>query len=292
MKKLFVVLLLLTLNISLASNTILAIVNNKVITTESFQNQLNIANSVDKKLELLTQQIDISLQINMVKKLGIEPKNEEINGALIQLAINNSISLEEIKSHPQYVLFVQQIIETLSLIKLEQLITKDFKPEYSAEELLVNCSIKNSTGTKQIKIAQIIISEILDSDSSKKEQRNAVIRFLEKLSKHISKGASFEAFAKLHSQHLSYYNGGLSEWMFVNAPNIDMFDSLQEGEVSNIYETDEGWAIAIKVDERYVDSDLEKCKEKIIYLKAQKFYADWLKDLRDAAYIKIYSDKL
>ncbi len=292
MKKLFVVLLLLTLNISLASNTILAIVNNKVITTESFQNQLNIANSVDKKLELLTQQIDISLQIDMVKKLGIEPKNEEINGALIQLAINNSISLEEIKSHPQYVLFVQQIIETLSLIKLEQLITKDFKPEYSAEELLVNCSIKNSTGTKQIKIAQIIISEILDSDSSKKEQKNAVIRFLEKLSKHISKGASFEAFAKLHSQHPSYYNGGLSEWMFVNTPNIEMFDSLQDGEVSNIYETDEGWAIAIKVDERYVDSDLEKCKEKIIYLKAQKFYADWLKDLRDAAYIKIYSDKL
>ena len=36
----------------------------------------------------------------------------------------------------------------------------------------MNCSIKNSTGTKQIKIAQIIISEILDSDSSKKEQRN------------------------------------------------------------------------------------------------------------------------
>ena len=292
MKKLFVVLLLLTLNISLASNTILAIVNNEVITTGSFQNQLNIANTFDQKLELLTQQIDISLQIYMVKKFGIEPKNEEINGALIQLAINNSISLEEIKSHPQYVLFVQQIIETLSLIKLEQLITKDFKPEYSAEELLVNCSIKNSTGTKQIKIAQIIISEILDSDSSKKEQRNAVIRFLEKLSKHISKGASFEAFAKLHSQHPSYYNGGLSEWMFVNTPNIEMFDSLQDGEVSNIYETDEGWAIAIKVDERYVDSDLEKCKEKIIYLKTQKFYADWLKDLRDAAYIKIYSDKL
>ena len=166
MKKLFVVLLFFTLNISLASNTILAIVNNKVITTESFQNQLNIANTFDQKIELLNQQIDILLQIDMVKKLGIEPKNEEINGALIQLAINNSISLEEIKSHPQYILFVQQIIETLSLIKLEQLITKDFKPEYSAEEFLVNCSIENSTQTKQIKIAQIIISEILDSDSS------------------------------------------------------------------------------------------------------------------------------
>ena len=85
---------------------------------------------------------------------------------------------------------------------------------------------------------------------------------------------------------------GLSEWLFVNTPNIEMFDSLQDGGVSDIYETNEGWAIAIKVNERYVNSDLEKCKEKIIYLKAQKFYADWLKDLRDAAYIKIYSDKL
>ena len=292
MKKLFVVLLLLTLNISLASNTILAIVNNKVITTESFQNQLNIANTFDQKMELLSQQIDISLQIDMIKKLGIEPKNEEINGALIQLAINNSISLEEIKSHPQYALFVQQIIETLSVIKLEQFITKDFKSEYSAEEFLVNCSIENSTQTKQIKIAQIIISEILDSDSSIKEQKNAVISLLEKLSKHISKGASFEAFAKLHSQHPSYYNGGLSEWMFVNTPNIEMFDSLQNDEVSKIYETDGGWAIATKIDERYVDLDLEKCKKKVIYLQAQKFYADWLGGLRHSAYIKIYSDKL
>ena len=136
MKKLFVVLLLLTLNISLASNTILAIVNNEVITTESFQNQLNIVNTFDQKMDLLSQQIDISLQIETVKKLGIEPQNEEINGALIQLAINNSISLEEIKSHPQYMLFVQQIIETLSLIKLEQFITKDFEPELSEKGLI------------------------------------------------------------------------------------------------------------------------------------------------------------
>ena len=110
MKKLFVVLLLLTLNISLASNTILAIVNNKAITTESFQNQLNIANTFDQKIELLSQQIDITLQIDMIKKLGIEPENEEINGALIQLARNNNITLGELKSHPQFTLFVEQII--------------------------------------------------------------------------------------------------------------------------------------------------------------------------------------
>ena len=53
-----------------------------------------------------------------------------------------------------------------------------------------------------------------------------------------------------------------------------------------------GWAIAIKVDERYVDTNLENCKEQNTYLKAQNFYLNWLKDLRNAAYIEIYTDKL
>jgi len=175
---------------------------------------------------------------------------------------------------------------------LEQFITKDFKPELSENEILLNCSTGNFTGIKQIKIAQIIISEILDSPSSKSEQKNAVTAFLEKLSRHISKGASFEAFAKMHSQHPSYYNGGLSEWFFVNTSNIEMFDSLQDGEISKIYETEGGWAIAIKVGERYIDPDIENCKEQIKSQKSQKFYSHWLKELRDSAYIEIYTDKL
>ena len=292
MKNLLVVLLLLTLSISLASNTIIAIVNNQVITTESFQNQLKIASSFDEKITLLNQQIDISLQIDMVKKFGIEPNDEEVNGALIQLARSNNISLSELKSHPQFTIFVEQIIETLSLIKLEKFITKEFKPELSENEFLQNCSIEKSAGVKQIKIAQIIVSEILDSNSSKSDQKNAVVGFLEKLSKHISKGASFETFAKLHSQHPSYYNGGLSDWLFVNTPNIEIFDSLQDSEVSKIYETDGGWAIAIKVDERYIDPDKENCKEQIKSQKSQKYYSEWLNELRESAYIEIYADKL
>ena len=59
--------------------------------------------------------------------------------------------------------------------------------------------------------------------------------------------------------------------MFVKNPTIVMLDALQDGEVSKIYLTDMGWAIAIKVDERYVDSELENCKEKIIYQKNRFF---------------------
>ena len=292
MRRFFLLLLLFSVNISIADNTIVAIVNEDVITLDSIEWQLNVASSYNEKIDIVNRQIDLLLQLNIVNELGIEPENEEINGALIQLAQNNRISLSELKSHPQFTLFVEQIIETLSVIKLEQFITKDFKPELSENEILQNCSIEKSTGVKQIKIAQIIISEILDSDSSKSEQKNAVVGFLEKLSKHITKGASFEALAKLHSQHPSYYNGGLSEWLNVNTPNIEMFDSLEDGEVSKIYETDGAWAIAMKVDERYINPDIESCKQQIKNQKSQTYYLQWLKELRDSAYIEIYTDKL
>ena len=71
-----------------------------------------------------------------------------------------------------------------------------------------------------------------------------------------------------------------------------MIDLLEDGEVSTIYSTNAGWAIAIKVDERYIDANLENCKEKIIYQQAQRVYSNWLQGLRDSAYIEIFTDKL
>ena len=292
MRRFFLLLLLFSVNISNAANSVVAVVNENVITFDSIEWQFNVASSHDEKMDIISQQVDLLLQLDVAKKLGIEPENEEIEGALMQLARNSNVSLIELKSHPQFTIFAEQIIGTLSAIKLEQYITKDFKFELSENEILQNCNTENSTGVKQIKIAQIIISEILDPDSSKIKQKNAVIEFLKKLSKHISKGASFEAFAKLHSQHPSYYNGGLSEWLFIDTPNIEMFDSLKEGAVSKIYETDGGWAIAIKAEERYIDPDIESCKKQIKKRKSNKYYSKWLKDLRESAYIEIYTDKL
>ena len=53
-----------------------------------------------------------------------------------------------------------------------------------------------------------------------------------------------------------------------------------------------GWAIAIKADEQYIDSNLEACKQQIINNKATQYYLDWVQDLRGSAYIEIFSDKL
>jgi peptidyl-prolyl cis-trans isomerase SurA len=292
MKRVSALILLFQLGTCFAANTIIAIVNEDVITLQSIEQQLNDANSFNEKIDIVEQQIEIALQMSKVRELGLSPSQGDINGVLNQLAVDNNISMDQLKSYPQFPSLIQQITDRLSILGLHQYITKDLSIELSEDEINNCTSNINDKDTKQIRIAQIIISEVDNSDLNIYNQEQAIRNFLKKLSDHISKGASFDAFAKLHSQHPSYVNGGLTDWIFVNNPTIEILDLLEDGEVSKIYSTDVGWAIAIKVDERYVDSNLENCKEKIVYQKTQQFYINWLKDLRDSAYIEIYTDKL
>jgi len=292
MKRVSALILLFQLGICFAANTIIATVNEEVITLQSIEQQLNYASSLNEKIEIVEQQIDFALQISKVRELSLNPSQSDINGVLTQLTYDNNISMEQLRSYPQFPSLIQQITNRLSILNLQQYITKDLNFDLSENEINNCTSNTNDKDTKQIRIAQIIISEVENSDINSDNQEQAVRNFLKKLSDHIIKGASFDAFAKLHSQHSSYANGGLSDWMFVNNSTVEMFDSLQDGEISKIYRTDIGWAIAIKVDERYVNTEVENCKEKIIYQKAQQFYSNWLNNLKDSAYIKIYTDKL
>ena len=292
MRRVSALILLFQLGVCFASNSIIAIVNDEAITLQSIEQKLDYTSSLNEKIDIVEQQIDFVLQISKVRELSLNPSQGDINGVLTQLSHDNNISMEQLRSYAQFPSLIQQITNRLSILGLQQYITKDLSIELSENEINNCISNINDKDTKQIRIAQIIISEVENSDVNIGNQKQAIRNFLKKLSDHITKGASFDAFAKLHSQHPSYVNGGLSDWMFVNNPTIEMFDSLQDNEVSKIYATDIGLAIAIKIDERYTNLDLENCKEKIVYQKAEQFYSDWLKDLRDSAYIEIYTDKL
>ena len=293
MKRVLALFLSLQIGLCIAGNSIIAIVDEDVITLQTIELKLKQSKTFDEKIAIIEQQIENTLQLRKAVELGLNPSQKDINGALIQLAKNNNVSIEQLQSYPQFPSLIQDITNRLSILNLQKFITKDLNFKLSDDEIKKNC-ISNSSvkDSKQIKIAQIIISQVKNSDLNSEIQEKVVKNFLTKLSDHITKGASFNAFAKLHSQHPSYVNGGLSDWMFVNNPTVEMLDTLQDGEVSKIYLTDMGWAIAIKVDERYINTNLENCKENIIYQKAQQFYSNWLKDLRNSAYIEIYTDKL
>ena len=296
MRSLLALIFFLNFGTCFAENTILAVVDNEVVTLNSVEQKFNIANSNEEKIAIIKNRIDTILQLTKVSEFNISPSQSDINQALIQLANINEISIEQLNSYPEISLLTREVTEKLSIINLQRFITKDLILNLSTNELIDNCPpIDNDIKIKQIKIAQIIISEIDNSDNSDNSPNSkdkAIKEFLKKLSKHITKGASFESFAKLHSQHPSYSNGGLSDWITVNNPTTEMLDLLKDGEVSKIYSNNIGLAIAIKVDERFIIDNLEKCKEKLTYLNAKQFYLNWLKELRDNADIEIYINNL
>jgi len=287
MKRALTLLLIFCSGLVYTENTIIAIVNNDIISLKAIESKILNANASEYKVDIVNHRIDNILQLQQAKELNVEATQNDVNLTLLDIAKNNNITIEQLRSYPEFLSLKIEVSEKITILNLQRLITKDIN--ISEEEILNTCNKEdNGKGIKQIKIAQIIISELSDQS----DQEFVIKAFLKKLSEHISKGASFIAFAKLHSQHSSYLNGGETDWIEVDNPTVKMLDSLKENEVSKIYLTDFGFAIGIKLAERFVSSELKQCKEKLTYLNAEKFYSSWVKELRDKAYIKIYYDAL
>jgi len=286
MKRVLALLFILSISPVFAENSIIAVVNNSVVTYNSLELLLIDANSKNQKVDIINQRINYILQLEKVKELRIEASLNDVNSALVEISKSSNISLEQLQSYPEFSSLEIEIYEKVSILNLQRYITKDVTIDEN--EAINICSKDTSNRIKQIKIAQIIISEI----ETPNDQDAVIQKFLKKLSKHISKGASFEAFAKLHSQHSSYLNGGITDWIEVDNPTVAMLDLLKDNQVSKIYLTDFGFAIGIKLEERFVSSNLKQCKDKLIYLKAEKFYSNWVNELREQAFIQIYHDAL
>ena len=273
-------------------NSIVASVNEKIITSQSIQLKLDKSNTFDEKLIILNEKIDLVLQKELIDKMSLNASVQEIKDALEHIANKNDLSLNQITQLPSYQSIFLDISNTLSIMNLKNSITKDLKFITTNEELNIHCSNKDKNQLiKQIKIAEIIISSTGNSELNKDQDKD-IKKFLLKLSDHIIKGASFQTIAKLHSQDPGYFNGGLSGWKNINNATLMEIDKLQKNEVSKIFKGNNGWTIATKINERYIDANLEECKKELNTLKAEKYYLSYLKNYRDEAEIKIFIDEL
>ena len=288
---LFIIINVLFIHFAFASNTILAVVNGIPISSLSIKSELLNAKSNKEKTNILLTRIDYTLQLEKINEFNLKTNTKDLENKLSEIAKNNNITLIELKTFDGFQNIEREVSEKLSILNLQRFITKDLK--VSEEQIYKACSDNNSIkDQKQIKIAQIIISEINEKISNLDKKNLLIKKFLNKLASHITKGASFEAFAKLHSQHPSYQNGGITDWLSVKGPTLEMLDLLNNKQVSEVYTTNFGLAIAIKVDERFISSKLKECKERVIYEHAEMYYSDWLTNLREESNIEIYYDKL
>ena len=295
MKYAFLFLLLLasiTVSGESYNNRIVAVINTSILTSNSIQSELKNSPTLNEKIQVVNNSINQILQQELIKKFDLSPSQYEIEEALIYISKKNNISLNELKKNINFTFILNDINKNLSIFHLKNFITKDIKFNITSDEVADYCKNIENILIKQIKIAELVISRIPDSNSHESKLNSRIKDFLYKLSKHITKGASFIDLAKLHSQDSTYFNGGISDWKNIDTPLMFEIDNLQKNQVSEIYKRGDSWAIAIKNDERNINPILERCKKELMDLKAEQYYLNYLNNYRKKAKIKIYTDKL
>lgn len=124
---------------------------------------------------------------------------------------------------------------------------------------------------------------------SESEARNR----LAEIKKRIEGGASFAEQAKLHSEDGSATQGGDLGWaspgMFV--PEFEKaMNALQPGQMSGLVQTDFGWHLIQVLERRNADVTVEQKRQRasaaIRSFKSDEAYQDWLRQLRDRAFVE------
>jgi len=294
--KIFLLAIFASIN-AFASNSIIAIINDEVITMNAVNSEMKLEFNSKQKLQVVNKYINNKLQLEKAAKLGIEPKDSAVKSALDNIATQNNLSAIQLQALPQFDTLVNDIKDSLVLNALKQIITKDVKVVVTESEL--NKAVKSNPGSgdlhSQIKIAQIAIASIDKTDSLVKSEEELIQDFLLELTGKIKAGESFSALAKLHSQDPSYKNGGISPWLdkqrlpdaFLNVVN-----KLKANEISEPFFAAKGWRILKVVDTRKVNKHIDAVKAALVRQKQNIYFKDWVKKLREEAYIEIFDHKL
>ncbi|HIC40536.1 MAG TPA: peptidylprolyl isomerase [Piscirickettsiaceae bacterium] len=298
MKYLLALVFTFSLNVLAVPNTIIAIVNDELITLDTISNDIEPSSTKAQKMALVDHQIDLVLQLEKIQEFGIKPKLSSINTMLSNIASQNGLTLMQLQTNHQFDEIVENISQQISLRGLKKFILQNADISLTQAEIDVALA-KNPSNSdnlnKQIKIAQIVINSIDQTDSLLQSKDDLITQFLIVLSDKINSGTSFSSLAKLHSQDPSYKNGGESGWLDENrlpAAFKQQLVNLQSGELSQPFQTKQGWRIIKIIDERSVDNHLVAIKSQLIQSKKNTYFKNWVKALKKNAYIEIFDHKL
>lgn len=293
MNKILLLICIFSFNIFAIPNSIIAIVNDDLITFDQISIDIKPNYTKAQKLALVNQQIDLILQLQKIKQLSIVPNENVINSMLDNIALNNDLSLIQLQSLPQFDKVINHVKQNLSLEGLKHFIIENLNIELTDVEISKQLStIPNHLNKleKQIRIAQITINSIDQVDSD-----HLIKNRLIDLSEKINKGDSFSILKKNYSQDNFYKNGGESNWLnLLKLPKAvqQSLKGLLIGEISQPFKIGKVWRIVKIIDKRNVDKYLVELKAKLIHQKEDTYFYNWVKKIRKEAYIKIFDNKL
>ena len=102
MKRALTLLLIFCSGLVYTENTIIAIVNNDIISLKAIESKILNANASEYKVDIVNQRIDIILQLQQAKELNVEATQNDVNLTLLDIAKNNNITIEQLRSYPEF----------------------------------------------------------------------------------------------------------------------------------------------------------------------------------------------
>ncbi len=287
---------------------VIATVNNDVITWSELRKSIEIENreffkgltdeEKEKKIKeiesfFLNSMIDMKLQIQEALKLGLQVSPQETNEAVADIKKKYNLTdenfIESLKAEGMSLEeYKTRLSEQILLSKVVRFEVRDTVPVTDKE---IGEYYEANTGKykkeEKVKIRQIYFAL---KDSSQKAEVEAKA---EAILQRIKKGEDFAKLAGEFSEDESRQFGGdlgyVSRGSAIKEIEDEAF-ALKVGDVSKPFWSPKGLHI-IKVEDRKESGFSEKVREEIkeiLFEKAFKLkYEDWIKKLREKAYIEI-----
>jgi peptidyl-prolyl cis-trans isomerase SurA len=298
-----------------------AIVNEDTITLsevnelgESFFRKINEETPATQRAEVLQKArktvieklIDKKLLLQQAKKLNIRVSDEEVETALKNLIANNKATAEQFRkeigtmglSEKQYREDLREQLLSSKLINYE-IRSKVVISEDKIKDYYDNFQSTDKIGVSgEYYILQIGCTwDSKDRDGAKPTQAEARAK-AERVRNLALKGEDFKALAKQYSDLPSATDGGdlgVFQKHEMAAYMLDAVVNLKAGAISSIVESENGYQFfkilpnqeTKTVTKPPYESVKEEIREKLYQQAMELRYKDWMKTIRDKAYIKI-----
>ncbi len=281
---------------------VVAVVNNEVITLSELQEEAikeKGSKDVEQEREALNNLIDKRLQLQKARQLGINVTQEEVLAAIEDIKKRNSIpddqfltkrlaeentTLERYKEDVQNQLLLSKLFSRE--VKTNVLIGEEEVERYYKEHQ------EDFIQPEEVRIRQILLKVPEKADSAEKER---IMAIAEEVFDHLQSGEDFAEMAKKYSQDPSAQRGG-DLGFFRRGQMIQVLEevifSLEVGEISEPVLSPLGFHL-FKVEENKgrfpvpLTEARERIREILIEERSERLYMEYLRDLRNKAYIDI-----
>lgn len=287
MKYLSILVLVFSFNVISAPNSIIAVVNDNVITYDSIAEQINKNTTKEEKLTLINQQIDKLLQKEKIQELNIKPNPETVNAVLLNIAKQNNLTLSQLRANNQFNEVVERVFEELSFRELQELVLQQTDiniTQTEIEQVLTDNPPTADSILKQIKIKQIVLN--VNHEESTTEN------YIAEINQQIKNGTSLTELAKKYSKD------PIMESMWIEKNKLpeslqQQLSNLKLGEILSPFKIEQDWLVIKIDDEREFDTHISNIKAQLLKSKRNAFFQTWVKTLRTKdVYIDIFEHKL